>query len=108
TTSTPQPSPVTPISLLEPVLPNDQDSSRRFCRLRAAFTSGPLGANSLGARAVFSGQIDGATEINSARAQATARLVALEVPDGSFTIRTPAARSNVTKSRGPKIRMSAI
>jgi LmbE family N-acetylglucosaminyl deacetylase len=39
----------------------------------------------LGARAAFSGQIDGATEINQARAQALARLLASEAPDVVFT-----------------------
>jgi LmbE family N-acetylglucosaminyl deacetylase len=39
----------------------------------------------LGARPVFAGQIDGATEINGARAQAMARLLASEAPDVVFT-----------------------
>jgi LmbE family N-acetylglucosaminyl deacetylase len=39
----------------------------------------------LGVRPVFAGQIDGATEINQARAQAMARLLASEAPDVVFT-----------------------
>ena len=39
----------------------------------------------LGARPVFAGQIDGATEINQERAQAMARLLASEAPDVVFT-----------------------
>jgi LmbE family N-acetylglucosaminyl deacetylase len=39
----------------------------------------------LGARPVFAGQIDGATEVNRERAQALARLLAAEEPDVVFT-----------------------
>ena len=39
----------------------------------------------LGARAVFAGQIDGATEVNAERAQALRKLVTAEEPDVVFT-----------------------
>jgi LmbE family N-acetylglucosaminyl deacetylase len=39
----------------------------------------------LGARAVFAGQIDGATEVNKERAQALLKLLAAEEPDVVFT-----------------------
>ena len=39
----------------------------------------------LGAKAVFAGQIDGATEVNRARAEALAELLAAERPDVVFT-----------------------